>query len=67
MQVLHIKLGYFKVILHVDISFKVKSSSKGIQTIYMGYFETTMHVSIAFRVNSSFKLAILTFILTFTN
>jgi hypothetical protein len=33
MQVLHIKLGYFKVTLHVGIVFKAKSSFKGIQTI----------------------------------
>jgi hypothetical protein len=33
MQVLHVGLGYFKVILHVDIVFKARSSLKGIQTI----------------------------------
>jgi hypothetical protein len=33
----------------------------------MGYFEVTMHVGIAFKVDYSFKLAIPTFVLTFTN
>jgi hypothetical protein len=33
MQILHIRLGYFKVTLHVDIVFKVRYSLKGIQTI----------------------------------
>jgi hypothetical protein len=66
MQVLHMGLGYFKVTLHGGIAFRAKSSLKGIQTIQMGYFEATMHVDIAFRVDSSFKLAIHTFIFTFT-
>jgi hypothetical protein len=40
MQILHIRLVYFKVTLHVGILFKVRSSLNGIQTIYMGSFET---------------------------
>ncbi len=67
MRILHIGLGYFKVTWHVGISFQVKSSFKGIQTIQMGYFEVTMRVGIAFRVDSSSKLAIPTFIFIVTN
>jgi hypothetical protein len=33
LQVLHLGLGYFRVILHVHIVFRARSSLKGIQTI----------------------------------
>jgi hypothetical protein len=52
MQVLHIRLGYFKVTLHVGIMFRVRSSFKGIQTIYMGYFEAwVLHLRLIFHLN----------------
>jgi hypothetical protein len=38
MQVLHVGLGYFKMILRVGIVFRARSSLKGIQTIGMGFF-----------------------------
>jgi hypothetical protein len=60
-------MGYFEMTLHVGIVFRVKSSLKGIQTIYMGYFKVTIYVGIAFRVDFSFKHVIFTFVLTSTN
>ncbi len=51
-QVLHLGLGYFKVILHMHIVFRAKSSLKGIQTIYMSFFETwVLHLSLFFHFN----------------
>ncbi len=52
LQVLHLGLNYFKMILHVHIVFKVRSSLKGIQTIYMGFFETwVLHLGLFFHFN----------------
>ncbi len=55
MQVLHIGLGYFKVTLHVGISFKIKYSFKGIQTIYMGILKRpcmwVLHLGLIFHLN----------------
>ncbi len=67
MRILHIRLGYFKVTLHVSIAFRARSSFKGIQTIQIGYFEVTIHVGIALKVDSSFNLVIPAFIFTSTN
>jgi hypothetical protein len=65
MQVLHIRLGYFKVTLHVGIVFRARSSFKGIQTIYLyGFF---LSVGIACMVDYSFKLIIPTLIFNSTN
>jgi len=52
MQVLHIRLGCFKVTLHVGIVFKARSSLKGIQTIWMGFFEVwVLHLGLILHLN----------------
>ncbi len=64
MQVLHLRLGYFKVTLHMHIVFRARSSLKSIQTIYMGFFETwVLHLGLFFY----FQPEIPKLILTFTN
>ncbi len=52
MQVLHIRLGYFKITLHVGIVFKDRSSLKSIQTIQMGFFEVwVLHLGLILHLN----------------
>jgi len=52
MHVLHIGLGYFKLILHVGIVFRARSSFKGIQPIYMGFFEMwVLHLRLILHLN----------------
>ncbi len=81
MWILHIGLGYFKVILHVGIVFKARSSLKGIQTIYMGFFEAwVLHLGLILHLYLQYRtyiylyqlafwgfVAIPTPIITFTN
>ncbi len=51
-QVLDLRLGYFKMILHMHIVFRARSSLKGIQTIQMGFFETwVLHLGLFFHFN----------------
>jgi len=51
-KVLHLRLGYFKMTLHMHIVFRARSSLKGIQIIYMGFFETwVLHFGLFFHFN----------------
>jgi hypothetical protein len=53
--ILHLRLlkspmDYFRMNLHVSITYRPWSSFKGPPKLHIGYFEMTLHVSIVFRV-----------------
>jgi len=47
---------YFKMNLHVGISFRLWSLFKGAPKLHIGYFEMTLHVGLCLRLGLHLKL-----------